>query len=217
MSRQTLKRFGRDGRGIAIIEFALILPLLLTLSAVTFDLVRYVIYMRKLELAASTLADLVARNDTGKITQTDILAISRSQLVMFPEAMSAAKDANVSVWTLLRWSLSGVQFTPTVAGCTSNCTYTPKVVWTSGQKRSCTTPPVAAPNTAGPSPTTLPSDTFGPGFLVVADVVFSYKPLILQSVVGSIDIAKSFYFAPRYVTAIAFDPSGGSTSANACP
>ncbi|KQO68797.1 MULTISPECIES: TadE/TadG family type IV pilus assembly protein [unclassified Methylobacterium] len=217
MSRQTLKRFGRDGRGIAIIEFALILPLLLTLSAVTFDLVRYVIYMRKLELAASTLADLVARNDTGKITQTDILAISRSQLVMFPEAMSAAKDANVSVWTLLRWSLSGVQFTPTVAGCTSNCTYTPKVVWTSGQKRSCTTPPVAAPNTAGPSPTTLPSDTFGPGFLVVADVVFSYKPLILQSVVGSIDIAKSFYFAPRYVTAITFDPSGGSTSANACP
>jgi hypothetical protein len=76
---------------------------------------------------------------------------------------------------------------------------------------------VPAPNTAGPSPTTLPSDTFGPGFLVVADVVFSYRPLILQSVVGPIDIAKSFYFAPRYVTAITFDPSGGINSANACP
>ena len=61
MSLQTLRRFGRDGRGIAIVEFALILPLLITLSAVTFDLVRYVIYMRKVELAASTLADLVAR------------------------------------------------------------------------------------------------------------------------------------------------------------
>lgn len=217
MSLQTLGRFRRDRRGIAIIEFALILPLLITLSAVTFDLVRYVIYMRKVELAASTLADLVARNDTGKITQTDILAISRSQLVMFPEAMSAAKDANVSVWTLLKWSLSGVQFTQTVPSCTANCTYTPKVTWTSGQKRSCTTPPVAAPNTAGPSPTTLPSDTFGPGFLVVADVVFSYKPVILQSVVGSIDIAKSFYFAPRYVAAITFDPSGGINAANACP
>ncbi len=217
MSLQTLGRFKRDRRGIAIVEFALILPLLITLSAVTFDLVRYVIYMRKVELAASTLADLVARNDTGKITQTDILAISRSQLVMFPEAMSAAKDANVSVWTLLKWSLSGVQFTQTVPSCTANCTYTPKVTWTSGQKRSCTTPPVAAPNTAGPSPTTLPSDTFGPGFLVVADVVFSYKPVILQSVVGSIDIAKSFYFAPRYVAAITFDPSGGINAANACP
>lgn len=217
MSLQTLGRFRRDRRGIAIVEFALILPLLITLSAVTFDLVRYVIYMRKVELAASTLADLVARNDTGKITQTDILAISRSQLVMFPEAMSAAKDANVSVWTLLKWSLSGVQFTQTVPSCTANCTYTPKVTWTSGQKRSCTTPPVAAPNTAGPSPTTLPSDTFGPGFLVVADVVFSYKPVILQSVVGSIDIAKSFYFAPRYVAAITFDPSGGINAANACP
>lgn len=217
MSLQTLGRFRRDRRGIAIVEFALILPLLITLSAVTFDLVRYVIYMRKVELAASTLADLVARNDTGKITQTDILAISRSQLVMFPEAMSAAKDANVSVWTLLKWSLSGVQFTQTVPSCTANCTYTPKVTWTSGQKRSCTTPPVAAPNTAGPSPTTLPGDTFGPGFLVVADVVFSYKPVILQSVVGSIDIAKSFYFAPRYVAAITFDPSGGINAANACP
>lgn len=217
MTRPLLRRFGRDRRGIAIVEFALIMPLLITLSAVTFDLVRYVVYLRKIELAASTLADLVARNDTGKISQTDILAISRSQLVMFPEAMSAAKDANVSVWTLLRWSLSGIKFTQTVASCTANCTYTPKVVWTSGQKRSCTTPPVAAPNTAGPSPATLPSDTFGPGFLVVADVVFSYKPLILQSVVGSIDIAKSFYFAPRYVAAISFDSSGGTSSANACP
>ncbi|MGU3359673.1 TadE/TadG family type IV pilus assembly protein [Methylobacterium sp. M6A4_1b] len=217
MSRTLFGRFGRDGRGIALVEFALIMPLLITLSAVTFDLVRYVIYMRKIELAASTLADLVARNDTGKITQTDIQAISRAQLVMFPEAMSTAKDANVPVWTLLKWSLSGVKFTQTVATCNANCTYTPKVAWTSGQKRSCTTPPVAAPNTAGPSPTTLPSDTFGPGFLVVADVVFSYKPLILQSVVGSIDIAKSFYVAPRYVASIAFDPSGGTTSANACP
>jgi Flp pilus assembly protein TadG len=216
MRRSGLTRFAHDRRGIAIVEFAIIVPVLILLSAVTFDLVRYVIFMRKIELAASTMADLVARNDTGTITQADILSISRAQLVIFPEAMALARDSNVSVWTLLKWSLSGVQFR-TTAGCTSGCTYVPTVSWTSGQKRPCNVPLAAAANTANPSATTLPSDTFGPGFLVVADVVFSYKPLIAQSVVGSIDIAKSFYFAPRYVSAIAFDASGGTTSANACP
>lgn len=216
-SRRTLKRFRADRRGIAIVEFALIVPVMIILSAVTFDLVRYIIMMRKVELAASTLADLVARNDTGSITQTDILAISRAQLVMFPEAMKAAREQNVSVWTLLKWSLSGVQFRTLPLGCTTTCTFVPRVTWTSGQGRSCSDVLVAAPNTAGPSPATLPNDTFGPGFLVVADVVFDYKPLIAQSVVGSVRIAKSFYLAPRYVAGIAFDPSGGTTTARACP
>ncbi|MCJ2044806.1 pilus assembly protein [Methylobacterium sp. J-078] len=216
MPRLSLTHFGRDRRGLAIVEFAVIAPVMILLSCVSVDLVRYIFFLRKVELAASTMADLVARNDTGKITQADILSISKTQLVIFPEAMKAARDGGTSVWSLLRWSLSGVQFR-TLPTCTSQCTYIPTVSWTSGQKRPCLVPLQAAPNTATPSPTTLPSDTFGPGFLVVADIVYTYKPLIAQSVVGSIDIAKSFYFAPRYVSAIAFDPSGGSTSAFACP
>lgn len=215
MRRPGLTRFARDRRGAAIVEFAFIVPILILLSMVTFDLVRYVIYLRKVELATSTMADLIARNDSGKITQAELLAISRSQLVMFPEAMDAARESNASVWSLLKWTLSGVQFRqpPT---CTGTCPYEPKVAWTSGQKRPCGTVLTAVPNGTTPSPTTLPSETFGPGFLVVADVVFSYKPLIAQSVVGSIDIAKSFYVAPRYVSAIAFDPTGATTTANAC-
>ncbi|WP_264046482.1 TadE/TadG family type IV pilus assembly protein [Methylobacterium flocculans] len=216
MRRPSLSRFASDRRGVALVEFAFVLPLLILLSVVAFDLIRYVIYMRKVELAASTIADLVARNDTGTITQTDLQAIARAQLVIFPEAMTAARDSNTSVWSLLKWTLSGVQFRkpPT---CLTNCTYVATVAWSAGLKRPCLTPLTSVANTAGPSPTTLPSETFGPGFLVVADVVFSYKPLIAQSVVGSIDIAKSFYVAPRYVSSIAFDTTGGTTSAGACP
>jgi hypothetical protein len=216
MRRLSLSRFGRDRRGVAIVEFAVIVPVMILLSAVAFDLVRYVIYIRKVELAASTMADLMARNDTGTVTQTDILAISRAQLVIFPEAMAVASDTNVSVWSLLKWSISGVQF-KTTSGCTSNCIYVPTVSWTSGHKRPCLIPLLPAPNTDPPKPTTMPIETFAPGFLVVADVVFSYKPVIAQSVVGSVNITKSFYFKPRYVSTISFDPSGGTSSANACP
>lgn len=215
MPRFALRRFHRDQAGIAIVEFALILPILILISIVTLDVVRFVIFSRKAELAASTMADLIARNDSGKITQTDLVLISKAQLVIFPEAMKAARSNGQSVWDILDWSLSGIQF-KAPAICLGNCTYTPYVAWTAGDGRPCATPLTSAPNTAKPSPTTLPSDAFGTGFLVVADVVFKYTPIIAQSVIGQVNITKSFYVAPRYVSAIAFDRSAGTGTARPC-
>lgn len=209
------RRFRHNQSGLAIIEFSLILPVLVLIAVATFDLARYIICIRKIEMAASTMAELLARNDTKKVSQTDLLAVSRAQLVIFPESMQAARDQKVSVWTLLKWSLSGVQF-KTTAGCTSNCTYVPYVSWTSGQGRPCTVPLSSAPNTSKPTATTLPSDTFGPGFLVVADVTFTYKPILLQSIIGTVVVSRSFYINPRYVSTIAFDSSAGTGSAWAC-
>ncbi|NEU13088.1 hypothetical protein G3T14_13190 [Methylobacterium sp. BTF04] len=193
----------------------MILPILILLSVVAFDFSRYILYLRKVALASSTMAELIARNDTGKISQADILAFSRAQLVIFPEAMQSARGQGKSVWDITKWSLSGVQF-KTTANCTSNCTYTPYVAWSSGKGRPCAVPLLAAADTDPPAPTTLPTDTFGPNFLIVADVVFTYTPVVAQSIIGTVNIAKSFYVPPRYVSAIAFDTSAGSTSAWAC-
>nr|WP_019903245.1 TadE/TadG family type IV pilus assembly protein [Methylobacterium sp. 77] len=217
MGRPRFRRtdFSRDQRGLAITEFALIMPVMTLLAFGAFDLIRYIDFVSKVELAASTLAELVSRNDTGKISQTDIATMSKAQLVIFPEAMKVARDQNVAVWSLLKWSLTGIQF-KAPAGCTSNCTYSAYVAWTSGQGRPCATPMNSAANTAAPTARTLPSDTFGPGFLIVADVVFSYTPIMAQSVIGTVSIAKSFYISPRYVSSIAFDASAGIGTAWSC-
>ena len=87
------------------------------------------------------------------------------------------------------------------------------MAWTSGQGRPCATPLTAAPATAQPDPALLPADTFGPGFLVVADVMFDYVPIFLRSVVGTVRIRRSFYIAPRYVPTIAYSAAAGSSKA----
>ena len=136
--------------------------------------------------------------------------------MIFPEVMKAAQARNQWVWSTILSSVSGIQFKPQ-ANCSGTCTYTPYVAWTSGQGRPCATPLTAAPATAQPDPALLPADTFGPGFLVVADVMFDYVPIFLRSVVGTVRIRRSFYIAPRYVPTIAYSAGAGSSFSWACP
>ncbi len=204
-----------DRRGVAGLEFALSLPVLAVLAIVAFDLARYTIYVRKAHLAASTMANLIARNDTGTINQNDLDAIFQTQLVVFPEIMKAARDRNQWVWATVLSSLSGIQF-KTLGACGVTCVYVPYVAWTSGQGRPCGTPLIAAPAAAAPSPSTIPADIFGSGFLIVADVSFVYVPIFLRSVVGTVTIRRSFYIAPRYVTSIAYSAAAGSSFTWGC-
>ena len=56
-----LDRFAADARGIAAVEFALILPLLITLYFGTVEASRLYTVDRKVASVAATMADLVAR------------------------------------------------------------------------------------------------------------------------------------------------------------
>jgi len=211
------RRFGADRRGIGAVEFALVLPLLLLIALASVDVVVFMNDSHKLQLAASTMGELVAGNDTGKITQAGLDTVFQSQLVIFPEVMQVAQDRKMWVWDTILSSISGVTFKAS-SGCagTGTCTYTPYVAWTSGQGRPCGTPLTPASNSAAPSPATLPQDTFGAGFLIVVDVMFDYKPFLASSVIGNVRIKQSYYVAPRYVPSVAFDASAGSSFAKAC-
>ncbi|AWN34601.1 TadE/TadG family type IV pilus assembly protein [Methylobacterium radiodurans] len=221
--RPGLRAWIGDRRGVAGLEIAFILPILLVLALVGFDLARYTIYVRKAHLAAATMADLLARvdpdpslsNNAGRITWANLDSVFRTQLVVFPELMEEAQIRNEWVWNTVKSSLSGITF-KTQAGCQSNCTYTPYVAWTGGQGRPCATPLTGAATTAQPSPSTLPADIFGPGFLVVADLLFEYRPMFLRSVVGTVTIRRSFYAIPRYVSSIVYDPNAGAGNAWVC-
>ncbi|MBE7197973.1 MAG: pilus assembly protein [Parafilimonas terrae] len=221
--RPVLRAWRADRHGVAGLEIAFILPILLVLALVAFDLARYTIYVRKAHLAAATMADLLARadpdpalgNSTGRLTWSNLDSVFRTQLVVFPELMKEAQIRNEWVWSTVRASLSGIQF-KTQSGCQSNCTYTAYVAWTAGQGRPCATPLTGAATAAQPSPSTLPSDIFGPGFLVVADLVFEYRPLFLRSVVGTVTVRRSFYAPPRYVSSIVYDPTASAGNAWVC-
>jgi Flp pilus assembly protein TadG len=79
--RDTLTSLRKDCRGIAYVEFALALPLLLMLFMGSVEFTRCLIITQKVEKAAITMSDLVAQTESVTTTQLDNLMLSVRQLM----------------------------------------------------------------------------------------------------------------------------------------
>jgi hypothetical protein len=108
-------------------------------------------------------------------------------------------------------TISSVSFTPTVAGCTTKCTYTPSIVWSLGTNvtRSCKVPPVSTSDNSNPSMTTLPADVFTANSLIVVDLVYPFVPLFGTKYIPPIAIKRSAYLQPRYLPSVTMVNTGG--------
>ena len=75
----TIRKTGSDNRGVAAVEFALILPLMLVLYIGTAELTTGLMANRKMTVVARALSDLVAQetDETTGITDTTLNSISR--------------------------------------------------------------------------------------------------------------------------------------------
>ena len=67
---RSVNRFHRDVRGMAAVEFAIIVPLMLTVFFGTIEVSNGVTIDRKLTLAARTLSDLISQG--AKATDLDL-------------------------------------------------------------------------------------------------------------------------------------------------
>ena len=104
-------------------------------------------------------------------------------------------------------TISSIVMTPTVSGCTSDCTYTAHVAWSgvfegTGQVRPCDTVQGTSvlnsvADTANPSPSTLPVDIYSAAPLLVVDVTYTFQPLFFTFITGNVVMAQSSYLSPR--------------------
>jgi len=94
--KHLLGRFRRDRRGVAAIEFALILPILVLLALGCFEVPRYVMLWQRMERAASGVSDLVAQADEPLTLDqlTDIM--SSGKLLMQPYDVMASGNIIVT-------------------------------------------------------------------------------------------------------------------------
>ncbi len=69
------RRLIRDTRGLAAMEAALTLPVLLLLMVAAADLTQVFSANRKTMLAASTIGDLISQKDDGEITEAELSGI----------------------------------------------------------------------------------------------------------------------------------------------
>jgi Flp pilus assembly protein TadG len=175
----TLRRsLSRDKDGIAPVEFALTLPLMLMIYLGLVELSRGMRTAQRLDLVAHTLADLTAQQliggtNTGQagLTEADINSIFAAANTLIAPLPT----------TTLRMTISEVNVTSPTAG-----TWQARTVWTitrnAATPRPCTV--LGAADVAPVSVTTMPTSytqvtngvnpTTGP--VIVADVTYSYSP-----------------------------------------
>jgi Flp pilus assembly protein TadG len=85
--RDQVARARRDERGVAAVEFAMLLPLMLTLYIGAVEVSQMVAADRKVTLAARTVADLAAQATTlNNADMTNILKAASAVMYPFPDA-----------------------------------------------------------------------------------------------------------------------------------
>jgi Flp pilus assembly protein TadG len=90
----SLLRIIRDPRGVAAVEFAIILPLMLVMFMGSVEVTNLLTADRRTTTVASTLADLVARDDT--ITTTEMNDIFEAGAAIMEGMPSAAMKMRVT-------------------------------------------------------------------------------------------------------------------------
>ena len=211
--RTVLKRVRREEDGIAAVEFALILPLMLTLYIGTAEVSNTLMASRKETLVARTLSDLVAQQSSGTaLADTDLDSIfAAATAIMAPFSGS-----------LLKMSITSVEFVAN-AKATSNTGYDAKPRWTAirngGTERPCAILTAVA-NTATPSSTTMPTGIYQSGSVIVADTSYTYTPAFggtfMSMSSGGITFSHTTYMRPRNTTLISYSPATVPATSTVC-
>jgi Flp pilus assembly protein TadG len=215
----------RDVAGVAALEFAIVAPFLILVLLGTVELYNEITSGRRVQQASYSIAQIIseAPNPPGAVDYQDLQMAHDSAMIVFPLVLgdSASKGINWSKDISITISSIVVTQDPTCAG-NANCQYIANVAWTWGDaKRPCSVNLQKAADTSDPSPTTLPSDAFAPGSLIVADVSYHYTPVIFGGIVHSINYTRSTYLEPRNVqptSYIQYDQIAGDPGATTiCP
>lgn len=212
------KGFLNAAHGFAAVEFGLALPVLALMLLGFIELDRYAWAARQLENTANSMAQMISQSKSA-IGPVEVKFARDSAMVLFPRALQDSARIG-HVWTDdMKVTLSSVAFRNLTPGCTGlGCSYEAKVAWSGGQaKRPCGAPLTAAPNNAPPTPTTLPTDAFGPESVIVVDIAYTYRPLFAAKIFGGFTLKRSSFLQPRYLPAVQYAVAAGDSFVTTCP
>ena len=209
-SRRCLKRLLAGQDGVAAVEFALILPVMLLMYIGSAELTKGILVNRKVTIATRSIADLLAQTQSSQVTDSTITQIfSAANAVMGPDSAG------------LKMTLSSIKFV-LQSGSTTN--YDAKTMWsvttTGNTLRPCNVILTKDTSTTlTPASTTVPAGFYGSaGTLVVADVSYTYNSpynitIPFYTSPGTLTFARAYFNTPRNTTSITYSGSTGTV----CP
>ena len=172
--QRRLRSIASDERGVSAVEFAMLLPLMLSLYLGAVELSQGIAADRKVTLTARTVADLVAQvSSTSTADITNSLNAASAVVAPFATANLKVTVSSVSIdannKATIAWS------------CTLN-----------GTKR------------AVGSTVTLPSAlNVASTSLIWSEVAYTYKPVIGYVVTGTLNLKDQIYMRPRLSDSVA--------------
>ncbi len=179
----TGRRLGRDTSGLAMLEFAFGLPVLLTMSLTGAELTNYVIAKMRISQIALQLADNAARVGSG--SQLESKKVFESDI---NDLLTGAnfQSGELNLFTNGRVIISSVEPHATTAGryrirwqrCKGS-----KTAWTSSYGT-----PATATNVTGVGPTGRQVIAPPSGVAIFVEVRYTYQPLIKTSLSPATEI-----------------------------
>jgi Flp pilus assembly protein TadG len=169
-------RLLNDCRGVSAVEFAIVLPIMLTLYIGSVELGEGISVQYKSTLAARTIADLASQ-------YTSIDSPTMSEILGAPsQVMTPYSAANMSV---------------TVSEVTTNANAVATITWSAAL--NATAHPVGQV-IALPTYLQIPNIS-----LIWGEVTFPYTPSIGYAVTGTINLYESEYFFPRKSSCVSYN------------
>lgn len=163
-----IARLARDTRGIAVIEFAFVLPFLVALFIGGYQLSDAISAYRKVTVATKTVADLTSQYTSVTNQELDQI-LAASQQVMAPYEVANAKI--------------------TVSQVSIDNNGVAKISWS----RGLNTPAVTVGTDFTVPPTIKQNNTS----LIVATITYSYVPVVASGMFGTIPMRDDIIMSPR--------------------
>jgi Flp pilus assembly protein TadG len=163
-----LQRLARDERGVSAVEFAMLLPLMITLYLGGVEVSQGISIDRKVTLTARTVADLTSQySSVNNATMNNILSASSAVIAPFP-----AGNVKVTV-TLVSIDSQGK----------ATVSWSDSLNGTAKSKGSAVTLPSAL---------VIPNSS-----LVWGEVSYAYKPTVGYMITGTMNLKDQIYMRPR--------------------
>jgi Flp pilus assembly protein TadG len=192
-----LRRFRREDRAVAAVEFALITPFLLTMYLGSIEGAALYTADKRVNSVSATIGDLVSQwdMDDGKLptsSMDDYMAAST--LIMMPYSTTGLKV----VVSLVKVKADG---TTVVLWSKANTGATARTVNT------------AFPNFAA---TTMMNQVAQKGCIIAAEASYSYKPMLAQVFTTALNLGHTNFFMPRFGSTMALNLQTTSLANTAC-
>ena len=173
-----LAGFAGECRGVSVVEFALLLPILMTLYLGCVEASQGIAAHRKVTLTARALADLSSQyTDITNAEMSNILAAGSA--IIAPYATANLQEV-ISEIAVDAQGVASVVWSDTLNG----------TALTAGQTVSI------------PSSLAVPNS-----YYLLAQVQYSYNPNYAYVITGTLNLQDQFYMRPRQSTSVARTPS----------